>query len=153
MWEVIEETCNYIKSKVRIQPKIAIILGSGLNHIVDDMIIDISLSYEDIPHFPVSTVEGHEGKLIFATLNGVDVMVMQGRFHYYEGYDMKQITFPVRVMKNLGIALLILSNASGGVNPGYQIGDIVLVTDHINLFPENPLRGKNDERLGPGFPI
>lgn len=150
--EKIEEASGFLKSKVEDIPSIAIILGTGLgdliNYISDTTIID----YKDIPHFPVSTVEGHSGKLIFGSLGGKRVMAMQGRFHYYEGYDMKEVTFPVRVMQNLKIKKLFVSNAAGGMNKEFKVGDIMVISDHINLFPENPLRGKNYEELGPRFP-
>ncbi|ESU26400.1 deoD protein [Flavobacterium limnosediminis JC2902] len=116
-----------------------------------DMEIEYTLPYEEIPNFPVSTVEGHKGALVFGTIEGKKVVAMQGRFHFYEGYDMKQVTFPVRVMKFLGIEKLIVSNASGGVNPNYKVGSIVVIKDHVNMMPEHPLRGKNDERFGPRF--
>ncbi|NLJ83239.1 MAG: purine-nucleoside phosphorylase [Bacteroidales bacterium] len=152
MWKAIEETTNYIKTKIKISPKIAVVLGSGLGGVVDEMSINQMLPYEEIPNFPLSTVEGHKGQLLFGTLNNTPILAMQGRFHYYEGYDMKQITFPIRIMKALGIEVLILSNASGGMNPDFHVGDIVVINDHINFFPEHPLRGKNDERLGVRFP-
>lgn len=151
MWERVQESVEYIRKRQIKMPEIGIILGSGLGNLADDIQIDHSIDYADIPHFPISTVPGHQGKLLFGTLSGKYVVAMQGRFHYYEGYDMKQVTFPVRVMKYLGIQLLIVSNASGGVNPKYQVGDIVAITDHINMFPEHPLRGENDERFGPRF--
>lgn len=152
MLKVIKETASYIGSRIQTQPKIAIVLGSGLNNIANEMSIHTTIPYAEIPNFPVSTVEGHKGILLFGTLNGIEVMAMQGRFHYYEGYEMKQITFPIRIMKTLGIETLVLSNASGGMNPEYNIGDIILIEDHINFFPDNPLRGKNDDSLGPRFP-
>ncbi len=151
MLKQIEGTVNFIKGKTSIQPKIGIILGTGLGGLVDEIEISDSLSYEDIPNFPVSTVEGHSGRLIFGYLNGKAIVAMQGRFHYYEGYDMKMLTFPVRVMKFLGIKYLFVSNASGGVNPDFEIGDLMLINDHINLLP-NPLIGKNEKDLGPRFP-
>jgi purine-nucleoside phosphorylase len=117
----------------------------------DDIKIQYTLPYSEIPNFPVSTVQGHKGALVFGTIGDKKVVAMQGRFHYYEGYDMKQVTFPVRVMKYLGVTKLIVSNASGGVNPNYEVGSIVLIKDHINMMPEHPLRGKNDERFGPRF--
>jgi purine-nucleoside phosphorylase len=133
-------------------PKTAIILGTGLGALVDHIEDKLFIPYSEIPNFPVSTVEGHSGNLIFGTLGGHRVMAMQGRFHYYEGYDMKQVTFPVRVMKELGIETLYVSNAAGGMNKDFVVGDIMIITDHINLFPENPLRGKNYNELGPRFP-
>jgi len=146
-----EATINYL-SKFYNEAKIGIILGTGLGALVNEIEIDLSIPYGDIPHFPVSTVESHQGKLLIGKLNGVPVIVMQGRFHYYEGYSMQEVTFPVRVMKLLGVNTLIISNASGGVNPSFSVSDLMLVTDHINLLPEHPLRGKNDSNLGPRFP-
>jgi purine-nucleoside phosphorylase len=151
MLKQIEGTVNFIKGKTSVQPEVGIILGTGLGGLVDEIDIKDSLSYEDIPNFPVSTVEGHSGRLIFGYLNGKAIVAMQGRFHYYEGYDMKMLTFPVRVMKFLGINYLFVSNASGGVNPDFEIGDLMLINDHINLLP-NPLIGKNENDLGPRFP-
>ena len=136
----------------RSAPDTAIILGTGLGELVDHIEIKKELAYKDIPNFPVSTVEGHSGKLIFGILGGKYVMAMQGRFHYYEGYDMKQVTFPVRVMQQLGVRKLFVSNAAGGMNKEFRVGDVMVITDHINLFPEHPLRGKNYEELGPRFP-
>lgn len=146
------QTADYIRGKVSDMPQIAIILGTGLGALVDSMDDKLLVPYTEIPNFPVSTVEGHSGNLIFGTLGGKRVMAMQGRFHYYEGYDMKEVTFPVRVMKALGVETLFVSNAAGGMNKEFKVGDIMLITDHINLFPENPLRGKNYEELGPRFP-
>lgn len=143
MIEQINQTANYLRTRVADMPRIAIILGTGLgglrNHIEDQVIIP----YTEIPNFPVSTVEGHSGNLIIGSLGGKRVIAMQGRFHYYEGYDMKQVTFPVRVFKALGVETLFVSNAAGGMNKEFQVGSIMTITDHINLFPENPLRGKN----------
>ena len=151
--EKIKETANFIASKVATLPKTAIILGTGLGELVNHIEISTVIPYEEIPNFPVSTVEGHSGKLIFGKLGNKQVMAMQGRFHYYEGYDMRtQVTFPVRVMKALGIKTLFVSNAAGGMNPDFQIGDLMIITDHINLFPEHPLHGKNYNELGPRFP-
>ena len=133
------------------RPDTAIILGTGLGSLVHEITDSYELSYADIPNFPVSTVEGHSGKLIFGKLGNKDIMAMQGRFHFYEGYSMKEVTFPVRVMKELGIKTLFVSNAAGGMNPAFSIGDLMIITDHINLFPEHPLRGKNIE-YGPRFP-
>jgi purine-nucleoside phosphorylase len=151
MYNTIEEAYSYVKPYLN-GAKTGIILGTGLGALVQDLEISHSITYGDIPHFPVSTVESHQGRLIFAKLNGVEVVVMQGRFHYYEGYTMQQVTFPVRVMHLMGIKNLFISNASGGLNPSFEVSDLMLVTDHINLLPEHPLRGKNDERLGPRFP-
>lgn len=152
MIEKIKETAAYISSRVKGMPHIAIILGTGLGELVNHINITEELPYSEIPNFPISTVEGHKGKLIFGTLREKRVMAMQGRFHYYEGYSMQQVTFPVRVMKALGVKTLFVSNAAGGMNPEFKIGDIMIITDHINLFPEHPLRGKNYEELGPRFP-
>lgn len=152
MIDKIQETADFIRAKVGQMPTTAIILGTGLGALVDHIDEKQFIPYEDIPNFPVSTVEGHSGNLIFGKLGDKPVMAMQGRFHYYEGYDMKQVTFPVRVMRALGIETLYVSNAAGGMNKEFRVGDIMIITDHINLFPENPLRGKNDNRLGPRFP-
>ena len=152
MLDSIRETAEYIIKEVGTAPDTAIILGTGLGELVDHIEIKKELAYKDIPNFPVSTVEGHSGKLIFGILGGKYVMAMQGRFHYYEGYDMKTVTFPVRVMRALGVETLIVSNAAGGMNKEFQVGDVMVITDHINLFPENPLRGKNHNELGVRFP-
>lgn len=152
MLEKINETAVFIKSKISVIPNYAIILGTGLGELVNVITQKTEISYNEIPNFPVSTVEGHSGKLIFGKLGGKDVLAMQGRFHYYEGYDMKQVTFPVRVFKALGIEYLFVSNAAGGMNGSFDIGDIMLIEDHINLFPEHPLRGKNFNELGTRFP-
>lgn len=152
MLEKIKGSAAYIKEQVGDMPKIGIILGTGLGDLVNHIDIKATLNYKDIPDFPVSTVEGHSGKLIFGNLGGKYVMAMQGRFHYYEGYDMKQVTFPVRVMRELGVDTLFVSNAAGGMNKEFKVGDVMVITDHINLFPENPLRGKNYEELGTRFP-
>ena len=133
-------------------PATAIILGTGLGSLVDYIDDKQYIPYKEIPNFPVSTVEGHSGNLIFGTLGGKRVIAMQGRFHYYEGYDMKQVTFPVRVFRALGVDTLFVSNAAGGMNKEFKVGDVMVITDHINLFPENPLRGKNYNDLGPRFP-
>lgn len=147
-----KESVAYIQSKTNVQPTIGIILGTGLGGLVKEIEVIDEIEYKDIPNFPVSTVESHKGKLIFGNLGGKQVVAMQGRFHYYEGYDMKQVTFPVRVMKLLGVERLFVSNASGGVNPDFEVGEIMVVDDHINLFPEHPLTGKNFDELGPRFP-
>ncbi|RAR70831.1 purine-nucleoside phosphorylase [Flavobacterium aciduliphilum] len=151
MWEQVQETVEFIKAKTNFTPEYGVILGSGLGSFTDDIVIEHTLPYDSIPNFPVSTVQGHKGALVFGTIGTKKVVAMQGRFHFYEGYDMKQVTFPVRVMKYLGISKLIVSNASGGVNPNYEVGSIVLIHDHINMMPEHPLRGRNDERFGPRF--
>jgi purine-nucleoside phosphorylase len=148
----IKETAAFIKEQVGEMPNTAVILGTGLGDLVNHIEISKELDYHNIPNFPVSTVEGHSGKLIFGNLGGKYIMAMQGRFHYYEGYDMKEVTFPVRVMRQLGVETLFVSNAAGGMNKEFKVGDVMVITDHINLFPENPLRGKNYEELGPRFP-
>jgi len=152
MLEVIKQTADHLKEKTNFEPQIGIILGTGLGGLVNEINIAHAISYEDIPNFPVSTVEGHKGQLIFGDLGGKRVVAMQGRFHFYEGYSMNELVFPVRVMKFLGIEKLMVSNASGGVNPDFEIGDIMLISDHINLFPTNPLMGPNMNELGPRFP-
>ena len=152
MLNKINQTAAYLKTMVSYRPETGIILGTGLGHLADEITEKIEIPYEQIPHFPLSTVEGHSGKLIFGKLGGKEVLAMQGRFHYYEGYDMKQVTFPVRVFKAMGVKTLFVSNAAGGMNPDFKVGDIMIITDHINLFPEHPLRGKNHEELGTRFP-
>ncbi len=152
MLEKIKESASFIAEKAGELPKVGIILGTGLGDIVNQMEVSLSIPYADIPNFPLSTVEGHSGKLIFGRLAGRYVVAMQGRFHYYEGYDMKQVTFPVRVMRQLGVETLFVSNAAGGMNKEFHVGDVMIITDHINLFPENPLRGKNYNELGTRFP-
>lgn len=151
MWKEVQQTVSYIKERIFFAPEYGVILGSGLGSFTNEMKIEFSLPYNEIPNFPVSTVQGHKGALVFGTIGDKKVVAMQGRFHFYEGYSMKEVTFPVRVMKFLGVEKLIVSNASGGVNPKYKVGSIVLITDHINMTPEHPLRGKNDERFGPRF--
>jgi purine-nucleoside phosphorylase len=151
MWEQVQETVSFIKEKTNFTPEYGVILGSGLGSFTDDIQIEFTLPYAEIPNFPVSTVQGHKGALVFGTIGNKKVVAMQGRFHFYEGYSMKEVTFPVRVMKYLGVEKLIVSNASGGVNSNYNVGDIVLIKDHVNMMPEHPLRGKNDERFGPRF--
>jgi purine-nucleoside phosphorylase len=151
MYEKIKKTADFIKAKVNSQPDTGIILGTGLGGLTAKITECEALEYSDIEGFPVSTVEGHAGRLIFGKLNSANIVAMQGRFHYYEGYDMDQVTFPVRVMKELGIKRLFVSNASGGLNPDYEIGTLMIISDHINLLP-NPLIGTNDERLGVRFP-
>ena len=152
MLDKINQTADFLRSKVATVPQTAIILGTGLGALVDHIDDKQYIAYNEIPNFPVSTVEGHSGNLIFGKLNGVDVIAMQGRFHYYEGYDMKQVTFPVRVFQALGVKKLFVSNAAGGMNKEFKVGDVMMITDHINLFPENPLRGRNYNELGPRFP-
>ncbi len=152
MLDQIKETARYIKDKTAFTPSVGIILGTGLGGLVKEIKTEHSLSYDAIPNFPVSTVEGHSGKLIFGTLGGKKVVAMQGRFHFYEGYGMEKVVFPVRVMKYLGIEKLFVSNASGGVNPDFEIGDVMIQTDHINFFGTNPLIGPNIKELGTRFP-
>lgn len=145
------ETCDFITEKTNFMPEYGVVLGSGLGNFSEDINIEHTLPYSEIPNFPVSTVAGHKGALLFGTIGSKKIVAMQGRFHYYEGYNMKEVTFPIRVMKQLGVSKLIVSNASGGVNSKYKVGAIVLLTNHINMMPEHPLRGANDERLGPRF--
>ncbi len=152
MYEKIKQTVTYIRKQTSFKPQIGIVLGSGLGNLGNQIEVEASISYSDIPNFPVSTVKGHQGKLLFGKLGGKNVVAMQGRFHFYEGYNMKDISFPIRVMKNLGIELLVLSNAAGGMNPNFEVGDIMIINDHINLFPDNPLMGPNDDRFGARFP-
>lgn len=151
MWEQVQETVSYIEEKIDFTPEYGVILGSGLGSFTDEMKVEFTLPYNEIPNFPVSTVQGHKGALVFGTIGNKKVVAMQGRFHFYEGYTMTEVTFPVRVMKFLGVTKLVVSNASGGVNPSYKVGSIVMIADHINMTPEHPLRGKNDERFGPRF--
>lgn len=148
----IKEAYDYITEQTSVKPSVGIILGTGLGGLVKEIEIIDEIEYKNIPNFPVSTVQSHSGKLIFGKLGGKEVVAMQGRFHYYEGYSMQEVTFPVRVMKYLGIERLFVSNASGGVNPDYEIGEIMILNDHINLFPAHPLIGKNIDELGPRFP-
>lgn len=143
MLEKIQETAAFLRERMHTSPETAIILGTGLGKLADEITDKYEIKYEDIPNFPVSTVEGHSGKLIFGKLGNKDIMAMQGRFHYYEGYNMKEVTFPIRVMRELNIKTLFVSNASGGTNDAFEIGDLMIITDHINYFPEHPLRGKN----------
>jgi purine-nucleoside phosphorylase len=153
MLESIQNTVKYIKSRIGdFEPEVGIILGTGLGGLVKEIEVEKQLMYSNIPDFPISTLEFHSGKLIFGTLAGVKVVAMQGRLHYYEGYNMQQITFPVRVMKYLGIKTLFVSNASGSLNPAFKKGDLMAISDHINLQPQNPLIGRNEEELGPRFP-
>lgn len=151
MLEAIKQTANYLKERTGLAPKYGIILGSGLGGLVDEIEVLHKIPYSEIPNFPVSTVKGHGSNLIFGNLGGKLVVAMQGRFHFYEGYTMKQVVFPVRVMKYLGVDTLIVSNAAGGMNPAFEIGDLMVLTDHLNM-QENPLLGPNEEELGPRFP-
>jgi purine-nucleoside phosphorylase len=152
MYEKVMESVQYIESKISQKPEIGIILGSGLGNLTDMVENKEYIDYKDIPNFPESTVKGHEGRLVFGTLKGVKVLFMQGRFHYYEGYTMKEVTYPVYVMKKLGIEKLIVTNACGGINTSFEPGTIMLIKDFINLMGTNPLIGSNDERFGPRFP-
>jgi len=152
MLEKLQEAVDFIQSKTNIKPQFGVILGTGLGGLVNDIEHQFAIDYDDIPHFPVSTVESHHGRLIFGEIAGKFVVTMQGRFHYYEGYNMQEVTFPVRVMKMLGIEMLFISNAAGALNPGYKISDLMILNDHINLLPENPLTGKNFDELGVRFP-
>ena len=152
MYNKIMESVEYIKSKVNRTPQIAVILGSGLGDLVNSVEDIEDIAYENIPNFPVSTVEGHEGKLVFGKINGIEILLMQGRFHYYEGYTMKEVTYPVYVMKQLGIEKIIVTNACGGINTSFEPGTLMIIKDFINLFGDNPLIGVNDERLGTRFP-
>jgi len=148
----IAESAEFINRKSKIKPKIAIILGTGLGRLAEDIEEKEIIPYSEIPNFPVSTVQSHSGNLVLGKLGNKEVVAMQGRFHYYEGYSLKEVTFPVRVMKKLGAAIIIISNAAGGMNRFFKRGDLMLITDHINLFGDNPLIGPNDEELGPRFP-
>ena len=148
----IAQALEFIRTKTDAKPKIGIILGTGLGGLVKEIKKEVVIDYANIPHFPVSTVESHHGKLIFGTLAGKKIVAMQGRFHLYEGYNLKQITFPVRVMKFLGVESILVSNAAGALNPLFQKGDVMIISDHINLLGDNPLIGPNDDELGPRFP-
>lgn len=152
MLKAIKNTTDYLKGRIKDIPNTAIILGTGLGELVHEIDDKNEIPYTEIPNFPVSTVEGHSGKLIVGTLGGKKVLAMQGRFHYYEGYDMREVTFPIRVFQALGIKYLFVSNAAGGMNSSFDVGDIMLIEDHINMFPEHPLRGKNYKELGTRFP-
>ncbi len=152
LYQQIQEALQSLQEKTTLEPEIGIILGTGLGELAQKIEQDTVIPYSAIPHFPTSTVQSHAGTLVFGMLEGRKVVAMSGRFHYYEGYSMQQITFPVRVMSAMGIRRLIISNAAGSVNPGIEAGDLVFVKDHINLQADNPLRGPNDERLGPRFP-
>lgn len=150
--QMINEAVSFIRTKTKESPKLGVILGTGLGGLAKAVKREVEIPYDQIPHFPVSTVESHAGKLLIGTVGGKRVVAMEGRFHLYEGYTLKQVTFPVRVMKALGIETLIVSNAAGGLNPQFNKGDIVLMTDHINFQGDNPLIGKNDDTMGPRFP-
>jgi purine-nucleoside phosphorylase len=148
----LNEAVKFLRKEYKHVPEAGIVLGTGLGSFVEEIKIEVEISYKDIPHFPVSTVKGHEGKLIFGKLSGKRVVAMAGRFHFYEGYDVAEVIFPIRVMKLLGVKTLLLSNAAGSVNPGYKVGDLMIIRDHISLFTPNPLIGKNIDELGPRFP-
>lgn len=148
----VEQATAYIQGIHSDPVAIGIILGTGLGNLASQIQVELEIPYQEIPHFPISTVESHSGTLLIGTLAGKKVLAMKGRFHYYEGYSMKEVTFPIRVMKQLGVQTLLVSNASGGLNPKQQVGEVMVISDHINLFPENPLRGKNYEEWGPRFP-
>jgi len=152
LYERVSEAVKEIRKRVKAKPRIAIILGTGLSEVAGDIKRKVSIPYEEIPNFPLSTVETHTGALVFGELSGKKVVCMQGRFHRYEGYTMEQITLPVRVMRRLGASILIVSNAGGGLNPQFSLGDLMIIEDHINLMGDNPLIGVNDARLGPRFP-
>src|SRR3954454_8722586 len=152
LFEQLGETTAFIRAKCKSTPAIGIVLGSGLGNFISEMKVEQEISYSDIPHFPVSTVEGHSGKLIFGVLGGKKVVAMAGRFHFYEGYSPQQVIYPVRVLKMLGVETLLISNAAGGVNPGFAVGDLMIIRDHISFFTFNPLVGKNEDVVGPRFP-
>lgn len=152
MFEQAQKAAQYIEAKISNKPEIGLILGSGLGVLADEIENPVKIPYEEIPNFPTSTVQGHAGQLVIGELNGKTVIAMQGRFHFYEGYTMDKVTFPVRVMKLLGVEKLIVTNAAGGVNESFTAGDLMIITDHINNFGTNPLMGHNDERFGPRFP-
>lgn len=152
MIKEINNAVEFIKSKYSIEPSIGIVLGSGLGSFTDEIEVEFEIKYSNIPHFPVSTVEGHSGKLIFGNLSGKKVVAMAGRFHYYEGYTTQEVVFPIRVLKYLGIKTLVISNAAGGLNTSYKVGDLMIIKDHISMLTINPLLGKNEIELGPRFP-
>ena len=148
----IDEAVEHVRRRVDWSPEVGLVLGTGLGALIRDIEVEDTIEYEEIPHFPVSTVESHSGRLVFGSLEGRPVMAMQGRFHYYEGYSMEQVTFPIRVMQRMGVETIVVSNACGGMNPGYRRGDLMRIDDHINLIGDNPLRGPNIDELGPRFP-
>ncbi len=152
MLKEINEAVQFIQSKYAIKPSVGIVLGSGLGSFADEIEVECEISYADIPHFPVSTVKGHQGRLIFGNLRGKKVVAMAGRFHYYEGYSTREVVFPIRVFKFLGINTLLLSNAAGGINPSFKVGDLMIIRDHISMLTINPLLGKNEDELGERFP-
>jgi len=150
--QLLNETTAFIKTKYTKQPLIGVVLGSGLGNFTGGMQVECEIDYTDLPHFPVSTVVGHKGRLVFGTMNNKPVVVMAGRFHFYEGYTPQQVVYPIRVMKMLGVETLLISNAAGGVNPGFTVGDMMIITDHISMLTVNPLLGKNEDALGTRFP-
>ena len=152
LFEQVAEASDAVRSRWAVRPRVALVLGTGLGGLASQIAAEAQIPYGDVPHFPVPTVQTHTGQLVCGRLGEVPLITMEGRFHYYEGWSMRQVTFPVRVMKALGAEILIVTNAAGGMNPQYELGDLVVIEDHINLMPENPLRGVNDERLGPRFP-
>ncbi|MEC2070687.1 purine-nucleoside phosphorylase [Alkalihalophilus marmarensis] len=152
MLEKIKQSATYLEGKIETKPQIGLILGSGLGELADEIVDAVKIPYSDIPNFPVSTVEGHAGQLVIGKLHGKDVVAMQGRFHYYEGYTMQEVTFPVRVMKQIGVELMVVTNACGGMNKNFEPGDLMIITDQLNFTGDNPLIGANFEELGPRFP-
>ncbi len=152
VYQQLQETTSFIQQQYKIIPTIGIVLGSGLGNFTSELNVEKEIAYSDIPHFPVSTVEGHSGKLIFAEMRGKKVVAMAGRFHFYEGYTPQQVAYPIRVMKMLGVETVLISNAAGGTNAGFKVGDLMIIKDHISFFTVNPLLGKNEEELGPRFP-
>ncbi len=151
-YQKLVEATLFLKSFATQKPKIGVVLGSGLGNFENEILVENEVSYDAIPHFPVSTVEGHKGKLIFGSIEGKPIIAMAGRFHFYEGYSPEEVVFPIRVFKMLGVQTLLISNAAGGVNPAFKVGDLMIINDHISLFAPNPLLGKNDDRLGVRFP-
>lgn len=152
MFEKLEETLAFVRQRTDLRPTVGVILGSGLGQLVDRMSGQVAIDYRDLPHFPAPTVAGHAGRMVIGRIGGVVVVAMQGRFHYYEGHDMRTVAYPTAFMKQFGVRTLVVSNSAGGINRGFTPGDLMLITDHINLFATNPLIGLNDERLGPRFP-
>lgn len=152
MKEKLQQTVKFLKEKIKATPTIAVVLGSGLGKFADELQNAVAVPYRDIPNYPVSTVKGHDGKLVVGTVGGKTLIVMQGRFHYYEGYSIGEVTLPIRVMRALGANDLLITNASGGLNRNFHVGDLMVMTDHINFIGDNPLRGPNDEKIGPRFP-
>jgi len=153
LFDQVQKSKEYILERIQHKPIIGLVTGTGLSDFVDELTILSTIPYKDIPHFPISTVKTHTGQLVFAEHEGVEIVILQGRFHYYEGYSMQKLTLPIRVLYELGIQSLLLTNISGGLNPAYQLSDLVLIKDHINMMPDNPLRGLNDDRYGPRFPV